>query len=281
MTTLAIFIGLLIVWVGGYYLIYKSDLLKQFRKKAGIFSAIVESELPSVEITPTADKSLQLWDSKFGGLPYLPTSQEYPKDSEGEHLHFLAQINFAQMPSIQPFPKKGILQFWIANDDLYGLDTDDQTLQDGFRVIFYPQIDNNNLVTNFDFVEPFENGPLGDNHQHGLRLSFKKRSMPVTFEDFRREKILRFNSDEGIEAYIAEYPGDGHRVGGYPTFRQDDPRSYNSSGYQDKTIMLLQIDSDPENDIYWGDGGIAQFFISEEDLKNKDFSNVLFNWDCS
>ena len=30
----------------------------------------------------------------------------------------------------------------------------------------------------------------------------------------------------------------------------------------------------------WGDAGVANFFISEQDLKNKDFTNVVYNWDC-
>ena len=42
--------------------------------------------------------------------------------------------------------------------------------------------------------------------------------------------------------------------------------------------LLLQIDS--EDDIMWGDSGIANFFISEEDLKNKNFEDMLYNWDC-
>ncbi|MDE5859478.1 MAG: DUF1963 domain-containing protein, partial [Oscillospiraceae bacterium] len=33
--------------------------------------------------------------------------------------------------------------------------------------------------------------------------------------------------------------------------------------------------------IMWGDMGVANFFISENDLKNLDFSKVAYNWDCS
>ncbi|MBQ0000454.1 MAG: DUF1963 domain-containing protein, partial [Clostridiales bacterium] len=28
------------------------------------------------------------------------------------------------------------------------------------------------------------------------------------------------------------------------------------------------------------DGGVANFFISEEDLLRKDFTNVFYAWDC-
>ena len=35
-----------------------------------------------------------------------------------------------------------------------------------------------------------------------------------------------------------------------------------------------------EYDIMWGDMGVANFFIEPNALKNLDFTNVLFNWDC-
>ena len=68
-------------------------------------------------------------------------------------------------------------------------------------------------------------------------------------------------------------------MGGYPNFTQNDPRSYNKD-QQNKTIMLMQIDSDLDNDIMWGDMGIANFFITPEDLAAENFDNVLYTWDC-
>lgn len=31
----------------------------------------------------------------------------------------------------------------------------------------------------------------------------------------------------------------------------------------------------------WGENGIANFFIHPDDLKKRDFSKVLYNWDRS
>jgi len=45
--------------------------------------------------------------------------------------------------------------------------------------------------------------------------------------------------------------------------------------------LLLQLDSDDSIDLMWGDSGVGNFFIKDEDLKNLNFSNVLYNWDCS
>ncbi|WP_368500184.1 DUF1963 domain-containing protein [Kingella sp. (in: b-proteobacteria)] len=48
--------------------------------------------------------------------------------------------------------------------------------------------------------------------------------------------------------------------------------------------MLLQLDSDAGDDgidkVLWGDAGVANFFITPEDLQLRDFSHVLFTWDC-
>lgn len=43
-------------------------------------------------------------------------------------------------------------------------------------------------------------------------------------------------------------------------------------------ILLFQLDT--VEDIMWGDSGVANFFISRDALKNKDFSKVYYNWDC-
>jgi uncharacterized protein YwqG len=64
----------------------------------------------------------------------------YPLDSNGNPLALLAQFNFAEIPSLPNFPDKGILQFYIAADDLYGMNFDDQQQQSGFRVLYFDQV---------------------------------------------------------------------------------------------------------------------------------------------
>ena len=71
----------------------------------------------------------------------------------------------------------------------------------------------------------------------------------------------------------------GHKILGYPFFTQWDPRE-DDEMYKNKKYdtLLLQIDS--VGDILWGDSGVGNFFINEEDLKNKNFNNVMYTWDC-
>ena len=68
--------------------------------------------------------------------------------------------------------------------------------------------------------------------------------------------------------------GSGHKLGGYPYFTQEDPRS--AEGME----LLLQLDSDDSVNMMWGDVGVGNFFIAPEDLKRGDFSRVAYSWDC-
>ena len=74
----------------------------------------------------------------------------------------------------------------------------------------------------------------------------------------------------------------GHKLGGYPCFTQCDPRE-NSAEYSKYDTLLLQIDSDYSNGgtkVMFGDSGVCNFFIPGEKLKNRDFSDILYTWDC-
>lgn len=58
----------------------------------------------------------------------------------------------------------------------------------------------------------------------------------------------------------------GSKIDGYPYFTQDDPRPYSTNTESEPFILLLQIDSDKEGKIYWGDCGVANFFIQPSRL---------------
>ena len=49
--------------------------------------------------------------------------------------------------------KEGILQFWILNDDVYGLDFDN-LLGNGYKVVYYKEIDKS--VTEEEILEKYK-----------------------------------------------------------------------------------------------------------------------------
>ncbi len=246
------------------------------------------------------NREVGLTGSKLGGVPFIPKGGEYPTDVEtGEKLSLLMQINFAEMPHIPDYPTEGLLQIFIAwDDDLYGCDLDDPLNQNKWRIIFHenisdamecedvlalmPEIDSKNCTLPMSSPEK----------EYGI--AFEECDMPISYNDvsFAKavtthcESILPENMKDPKTIVFPKEMNDifcdslyapGSRIGGYPEFTQDDPRGFKIS---DQTVLFLQIDSETTDDngeevIMWGDSGIANFFISPEDLKNKDLGRRI------
>lgn len=82
-----------------------------------------------------------IFDSKFGGLPYLGVDDEVPLSTDNKQLRLLGQINFADLPMNSYQLEAGLLQFWAMDNDLYGLDFENMISQAESRVIYYSSID--------------------------------------------------------------------------------------------------------------------------------------------
>lgn len=226
---------------------------------------------PCVKITLT-DTKPSVFESKIGGLGYIPHDKGFPTDSNGNQLRLLAQIECDKI-QLDGFMKTGLLQFWILNDDMWGLEEDNQTNQDGFRVIYYPEIDK--TVTTNEIKSKFiKNEYNGEEYFPVLRecgMSFEKSE----------DKEFDYNTDG--EEILEDYDSlSGHKVGGYPYFIQYDPRPDMENG-DNYDFLLFQLDTDflcHEVIVMWADSGVGNFFINSEKLKKQDFSNVLYNWDC-
>ena len=249
--------------------------------------ATIEATLqPFIKLIPHHPQEvsqLTLWQSKIGGLPYFPKNQPYPTNNRGRPLFLLAQLNFAEIPSLKGFPTTGILQFYIADDDFFGLDFDRQTSQQNFRVLYFPEVtpylepsDQNegHLITDFSFLPEPQYFPLSTS----CALQFEAGNEPVGISDYQFEKYFK-EFDESLYGEYAQYfSGNGHKLGGYASFTQEDPRTFLIEG--ELYRLLLQLDTDDSIDMMWGDCGVGNFFIKDEDLQNLNFSNVLYHWDC-
>ncbi len=206
---------------------------------------------------------------------------------KGEPLRLLAQINFSEMePSLPHYPTEGILQFFVADDDVYGLDFEDGTHQDTFRVVYHTAIetDPSKWLNDFPAFGNENYFPI----EKECALTFEHSEEIVSGSDYRFNLISKVDQllededyeahEEITEAYFDMASGQGCKLGGYPFFTQEDPRAYGK--YLTFDTLLLQIDTDSDLAIMWGDSGVANFFISAEDLKKRDFTKVLYNWDC-
>jgi len=239
---------------------------------------ITATILPTVTLQLSPNDALTVWQSKIGGEPYLPLDTAYPVDSNGNPLALLAQFNFAEIPNLPNFPDQGILQFYIATDDLYGMNFDDQQQQSGFKVLYFDQVieDVKQLKQDFSDIQLDDDEYLLPfTGQYAIEFSLTMQPISTEDEGFN----IGDGSDDFYEAYSENFTSTGHRLGGYPYFTQSDPRGYNKA-IRDY-VLLFQLDTDDaENEIMWGDSGVGNFFIHPEDLKKRDFSKVLYNWDC-
>jgi uncharacterized protein YwqG len=242
--------------------------------------------LPCIRIEAKPSSTLFLFDSKFGGDPYWPASRPYPLDEDGKPMYLLAQLNFSQMPKLEGYPEQGLLQFYTAADSMYGLNFDHPTEQKNFRVVYFENTEAPAL-DQFDFLNEEDRRdalPV----ERPMQLSFTLDTDYFSYNDVRlpEERLgevmtgLTPGKDyQSMEDELTKaYPDNGHKIGGYAYFTQTDPRE-DYAGTSD-WILLLQIDSQG-SDICWGDYGVGNFFIHPDDLKRKDFSRVLYNWDCT
>ncbi|CAL6002921.1 Conserved_hypothetical protein [Hexamita inflata] len=56
--------------------------------------------------------------SQLGGIPFVPKSFDFARDTAGEILPLFCQINFADMPTIQGFPTSGLFQMFVSGGEL-------------------------------------------------------------------------------------------------------------------------------------------------------------------
>ncbi|PSU92023.1 DUF1963 domain-containing protein [Photobacterium kishitanii] len=252
---------------------------KKIRTKLEKFS------LPTIKLFPKVELAENIYSSKFGGKPYWPKCLKYPESKSGEKLVLLAQLNFNELPRLTDFPQDGILQFFVENDDLYGMDFDisfEDVMKSpsGYRVIYHPVLERNEELLENNLPEANKESYLPISREYRLKSTLDSEIPSHT--DFRYEKYSSapFEYEDELSDYIYDnFVSEGSKIGGYANFAQEDPRV---NGEHDNWVLLFQMDSEylGDNDIMWGDVGVGNFFIEKEALKKNDFSRVWYNWDC-
>lgn len=247
-----------------------------------------------------------IFESKVGGTPYLPRNMAWPLDSKGMGMELLAQVDCAALAGLPDFPHEGMLQFFIALNDVWGINFDTPTSTDGFRVLYHETVDSSVTAEEVESKRP----PVSEEWEspvfENCRIVLAAPSIQhMTDSDFRawREFFQKWNEIHGTDfknqwdfyrttKITHEFPepegkAPWHQLGGYPYFAQMDPRGAPAFKYADLDVLLFQLDSDmlPKEQggkdlVLWGDCGVANFFINREALKRRDFSRVCYNWDC-
>ena len=255
------------------------------KKLNELFQKIKNISLKEYYQIKVIKKKPDIFDSKIGGLPYWIEGKDFPKNKSGKNLFLLAQINFDKEETSSPLPEKGLLQFFISDEDNYGLDFDDQITQSNFRVIYHETIDYSVTKKSIENLgiqssEKAESYPVNGQYE----ISLKKTKGYTTINDFKFDKIFQqaykevygkevdkeqkyYDVLKGKEVDLFEQKleskseGASHKMLGYADFTQEDPRYQEK--YENYDTLLFQLDSEGDY-LMWGDSGIANFFIKKK-----------------
>ncbi|RZK97884.1 MAG: DUF1963 domain-containing protein [Hymenobacter sp.] len=247
------------------------DFLGEFRPQLERYKL---DYLKLVATPAPAGTQLSLTQSKLLGHSYLPVGTPYPHDELGQPMILLAQVNFAEAPALPPYPTAGILQLFVSPTEWVEMDD--------YCVLFHPD-SAAEAQTYFSFLTPdlYANSPINVEHT----LSFSLATEYGGAEDCRFQpdlggksyyKYLRTLPEEQREELDQYCCNAGHKIGGYAYFAQRDPRAATASRAND--VQLLQLDSDEE--ISFGDSGLAHLFINPTALQERRFDQAYFYWDC-
>jgi len=245
---------------------------------------------PAVHVVTATGES----SSYLGGAPPLPTGTAWPS-RDGAALTFLACLDLASLQAAGPvpwLPESGrLLFFYDAEKQPWGFDPKDRG--------------------SWAVMLAGEGAPASSPPEAVPALTHR----PVTFlridsyPSWERPEVAALNLTDAesellIEASDAVFgTAPHHQVGGFPDPVQSDEMELecqlvshglycgDTSGYLSSRAselrdgakswrLLLQLDSDDDLDVMWGDGGLLYFWIREEDARAGRFDQAWVVLQC-
>ncbi len=245
-------------------------------------------------------KSEERHFSKIGGLPNLPGALPWPQ-WKGNPLAFLCQLDLSAVPpesSLPELPRTGCLYFFYDQEQsTWGFDPKDKG---SWQVLYAPDSARD---------DPERKPPERLKENSVYREEFLAFSLCRTYPDWQDRRVNSLGlPDKQFEEYAtlcaSVFAGrPAHHLFGYPSPVQDNDMDLecqlvshglycgDGSGYQDKRrkewepgradwTLLLQLDTDDETHMMWGDGGMLYFWIRKDDLKAGRFEDCWMILQC-
>ena len=264
----------------------------------------------------TDESNIAIGQTKIGGRPDLPGGISWVTETNTvdtgkrkflifgsrrqetitKSLSFIAQINLSQTATFDRehlLPKTGILYFFYsAEQEAWGFGSGDQNK---FKVIYWDG--DFSELSRRDFPSDL---PDYSCYDPSSVLIESEISLP----SYDHEVYENFTDDESDVFWDKVYADENiNKMLGYSDNIQDDMELEcelvtnglycgDSSGYNDPMAkflepesenwrLLLQVDSNDENGMVWGDCGRLYFWIRKQDLLNKNFDKAWFILQCT
>ena len=252
-----------------------------------------------IKSTPNSDENILLGETKFGGNPDVPNGFQWPAWNEVK-LAFLLQINLSKLPktTYDILPEKGILSFFYHPDQLtWGYDPNDLG---SWRTYYFAEENLHRKVTPEYNSQYLQNPYISCSAECHVDESY-----PSPFsETIRNLKLWKKERDgyfEFYENHCVENPT--HQLFGYPDEVQNSmelecelvtndidvgdiswlkhPRIKEFEKNSKDWHLLLQLDTDDNPGMMWGDMGMLYFWIKEKHLRKCNFQETWMILQCS
>ncbi len=263
----------------------------------------------------TDEKDIAIGQTKIGGRPDLPQEISWitetnivetrekkflifsskKKEIITKPLSFIAQINLSETLPLDKeslLPKTGFLYFFYsAEQEAWGFDYKDNNK---FKVIYWngnvtelQRIDFPNDLPDYSRYKPCSVEIKSEisipSYGHEIYNDFEDEEddkfWEEVYEDGNLNKLLGYSDNiQGEMELECELVTNGLYCGDPSGY--NDPKAKELEPNAKNWRLLLQIDSNEENEMMWGDSGRLYFWIRKDDLINKNFDKSWFSLQC-
>jgi len=250
-------------------------------------------------LTSSPENEIKVGQTKIGGQPDLPQNISWLTDElTSKSLSFVAQINLSEISLLDSenlLPNNGILYFfYTADQEAWGFDIKDKTK---FKVLHYSgelnnlkRVDFPNDLDEYSRFQPctitpkqeISLPPYGGYSSEFYRFfnrEKKDKFYDIVCEEITINKLLGYSDNIQNEMELeCELVTNGLFCGDPSGY--NDPRAKELEPNAINWNLLLQIDSNDECKMMWGDIGRLYFWIKKQDLIEGKFENCWFSLQC-
>ncbi len=264
-----------------------------------IAERVLQNRADTIILQSRPGAAIQPGSTKIGGTPDFTGAIKWPEDG-GKSLAFITQINLNEIAALwpqSPLPKAGMLYFFYDTEQTWGYDP---AHKGKWAVEYSPDIAYPLKEASFPADLPVYARYKAKAVEPVLRNDFPGYYQVET-SDLKISKAAQDRLWDIFQAFSDE-GSTVHKLLGFPDEIQGDMQTEvqlvshglycgDASGYNDpraeelrKTAdqwkLLLQIDSDDDAGMMWGDAGRIYYWIHESDLANGVFDNTWLILQC-